>query len=188
MTEDAGTAPFVERNAKIGLGVIVERRRSTSPWQDYAWLPIGVVAGGTALEPWSTMHETPEAAQFFAGEYQIELNSRETGNYQINLAVEQPAVYIVLRFDETAPLGIRVQLVTVSPAEAQGYLESSADIVERVPMPTPVAEILRAYVATYHVEQPFYKRQRRNVDPRKVGFGQQVPQHVTGGGEHGRRQ
>lgn len=186
MPDDSNLAPPVARNAMIALGVIVERRRSTSPWQDHAWLPTGVVPGGAALEPWTVMRETPDVAQFFAGAYEVELNPRETGNYQVNLAAEQPAVYVVLRFDEGAPLGIRVHLVTVSPAEAQGYLESGADIVERVPMPQDLIRMLGAYMAAYHVEKPFHKRQRQKLDPRKVGFGRPAPPRGTGGGGHGR--
>ncbi len=186
MPGDADIAPSIARDAKIALGVIVERRRSTSPWQDHVWLPAGVVPGGTALEPWTVMREADGVAQFFAGDHEIELNPRETGNYQVNLAADQPAVYIVLRFDEGAPQGVRVQLVTVSPAEAQGYLESGADIVERVPMPEQAVRTLGAYMAAYHVEQPFHKRQRQKIDPRKVGFGRQTPPRETGGGGHGR--
>jgi len=186
MTEDAGVVPSIARDAKIVLGVIAERRRSTSPWQEHVWLPTGVVPGAAALEPWTTMRETPDVVQFYAGEYEIELNPRETGNYQVNLAAEQPAIYVVLRFDDAAPLGVRVHLVTASPAEAQGYLESGSDIVERVPMPEDVIRTLEAYMAAYHVEQPFHKRQRQKLDPRKVGFGRAAAPGKADGGRHGR--
>ncbi len=176
MPDDAELAQPIARDARIALGVIVERRRSTSPWQDHVWLPTGVVPGGTALEPWTVMREAEGVAQFFAGDHAVELNPRETGIYQVNLAAEQPAFYVVLRFDEDAPKGVRVQLVTVSPAEAQGYLEGSADIVEALPMPESVAATLGAYMAAYHVEQPFHKRQRQKTDPRKVGFGRRAPE------------
>ena len=43
--------------------------------------------------------------------------------------------------------------------------------VEPVPMPESVAVWLSAYVAAYHVEEPFRKRQRRKLDPREIGFG-----------------
>jgi hypothetical protein len=171
MTGGMLAAPLA-RDAKSAVGVVVERRKGATPWQDHMWLPVGVVVGSALREPWSMMHEGPDATQFFAGEHEIELNPRETGNYQVNLAAEQPAVYVVLRFEDgAAPLGVRIQLVTVSPAEAQGYLEGGADVVEPVPMPEPVAVWLSAYVAAYHVEEPFRKRQRQKLDPRKVGFG-----------------
>jgi hypothetical protein len=170
--DDAGLAAPVARDARLALGVVVERSRAATPWQEYVWLPVGVVVGSPLREPWAMMHEDPHATQFFAGEYEIELTPRETGNYQVNLAAEQPAVYVVLRFEDgAAPLGVRVQLVTVSPAEAQGYLEGGADVVEPVPMPESVAVWLSAYVAAYHVEEPFRKRQRRKLDPREIGFG-----------------
>ncbi|MGQ0662539.1 MAG: DUF3305 domain-containing protein [Pseudomonadota bacterium] len=169
------------RHEKLPVGVIVERRQSTGPWQDHGWRPVAVTAGAPAAEPWSVMREEAGATQFFAGVAELVLNVRETPNYRDNLAMPEPSVYVVLRFkDGAGPYGIAVEHVTVSPTEAEAYLVAGDDIVERVPMPEVIAAWLADYIAAYHVEEPFYKRQRQKLDPRKLGFGAKGPQGGDG--------
>src|SRR4030095_3749208 len=42
-------SPTMERSARMALGVVVERRRSRSPWQDAVWQPVSVLGGGAPL-------------------------------------------------------------------------------------------------------------------------------------------
>ncbi|MBI3454148.1 MAG: DUF3305 domain-containing protein [Rhodospirillales bacterium] len=165
-----------DKHARLPVGVIVERYRTSNPWQEFGWRPAAVVIGAPQSEPWSAVRATGDTAQFFAGTFEIELNARETINYRENLASAMPSVYVVLRIEDGAgPHGLRVHLVTVSPPEAIAYLADGADIVERVPMPEMIALWLDEYIAAYHVEEPFYKRQRQKHDPNKVGFGSGGP-------------
>lgn len=161
--------PVIDKHARMPVGVIVERRKAKNPWQDYTWHVLEAVVGAPALEPWSVMRADEDRTRFFAGTYEIELHPRETENYRYNLTGPEPSIYVVLRFDVAdAPHGVAVQLVTASHADAQAYMESFADQVERIPIPPAVAEWLAAYVEAYHVDRPFHKRQLRRFDPNMV--------------------
>ncbi len=156
--------------ARFAVGVIVERRRLAGPWQQIAWRPVAVVPGGEAAEPWTPIEDSGERTRFFAGMGEIDLHPRECANYRANLLTAEPSVYVVLRPDAAAgPFGLRVQQVSVSPSEGEAYMVSGEDIVERVPMPGPIAEWLAAYVAAYHVEEEFRKRRRERYDPNRLG-------------------
>ena len=141
--DDAGLAAPVARDARLALGVVVERSRAATPWQEYVWLPVGVVVGSPLREPWAMMHEDPHATQFFAGEYEIELTPRETGNYQVNLAAEQPAVYVVLRFEDGAawlrqerPFGQFARVVTLPSLVDADKVEATYELgVLRLTLP-----------------------------------------------------
>lgn len=164
-----GDRPVIEKHARMPVGVIVERRKAKSPWQDYTWHVLEAVPGAPALESWSVMRADEERTCFFAGTYEIELHPRETENYRYNLTGPEPSIYVVLRFDASdTPHGVAVHLVTASYADAQAYMESFADQIERIPIPPAVAEWLAAYVESYHVDRPFYKRQRKRFDPNMV--------------------
>ncbi|HEX2116262.1 MAG TPA: DUF3305 domain-containing protein, partial [Alphaproteobacteria bacterium] len=81
-----------------------------------------------------------------------------------------PSAYIVLARDPAVdPYGIVVRHVTVSPGDAEAYMDAES-AVEAVPLPDVVQAWLEDYVAAFHVEEVFRKRKRKPYDPRK-GFG-----------------
>ena len=47
-----------------------------------------------------------------------------------------------------------VLAVTADPAEGEAFTEAGNDLVETVPMPTAIAEVLEAFIAEHHVERP----------------------------------
>jgi hypothetical protein len=143
------------------VGVVLERRRLNSPWQDHAWLPVAVVPGVPAGEGGRVLREGEGWRQVYAGDWPIELFRKETASYRFNLASAEPRVYVVLRRDGDAELPWRPILVTVAADEAQAMAESGEDIVEGVPMPDTVRAWVEAFVAEHHVEEPFYKRRRK---------------------------
>jgi hypothetical protein len=53
--------------------------------------------------------------------------------------------------------------VTVDPAEGESFTQAGGDIVDAVPMPAAVREIVEAFVAQYHVAQPHYRRTRTDA-------------------------
>jgi hypothetical protein len=149
----------LDRHEKMTVGVVVERSKSNNRWQDYSWRSVEVVLGAPETAPWTVMREEGGTTLYFAGTFTMELHPRETPSYRTNLDLG-PHVYVVLRPDSTQPAGLRLEHVTPSPYEAEAYIESGADIVDKVPMPEVVSAWLVDYVAAFHVEEPFRKRQR----------------------------
>jgi Protein of unknown function (DUF3305) len=162
--------PALERYERMPVGVIVERRKARNPWDDYVWRAVAVVPGAPQTETWSIVREEPDATQYFAGSFELELHPRETGLYRENLQAATPSAYVVMQQDPSAaPHGLAVRAVTLSPGDAEAYMDA-VSTVEPVPMPEVLVAWLEDYIAAFHVEQEFRKRKRKPHDPRK-GFG-----------------
>jgi hypothetical protein len=149
-----------DRHPTLTVGVIVERRKAKSPWQDFVWQPVEAVLLLPSIPAWTVMREEGGTTRFYAGAFTMELYPRETVSYRMNVMSETPGVYVVLRSDPAAPQGLRLELVTVSPAEAEAYMEGGHDVVDRVKMEDAVLDWLADYVETFHVEEQFRKRRR----------------------------
>jgi len=151
-------------NTKIPVGVVVERRKAQSQWIDFVWRPVTVLAGLPDAAPWTVLTADDERAAFYAGPAEIDLYRTETTNYRDNLASGAPVLWVALR-----PTGVEppyeIFAVTADPAEGESFTESGGDLVDVVPMPQAVREVVEAFVAEHHVERPFYKRQRDRADP-----------------------
>jgi hypothetical protein len=146
------------------IGVLVERRKLNSPWADHAWAPVAVLSGAPAAEPWTVLQESAETTRYFAGAFDLEFFSSDTGTYRDNLRSGLPSLWVSLQETE-APPGIAVQAVTADPAEGEALTEPGGAIVEAVPMPREIQERLAAFVAEHHVERVFHKRKRDRADP-----------------------
>jgi hypothetical protein len=164
---DGADDPALTRYERLPVGVIVERRKASNPWDDFIWRAIAIVPGAAPQEPWSVMREEPGATRYFAGTFELELHPRETMLYRENLEGRAPSAYVVLVRDPAVdPHGILVRHVTLSPGDAEAYMDA-VSIVDAVPMPDIVRAWLQDYIAAFHVEQVFRKRQRKPYDPRK---------------------
>ena len=85
-----------------------------------------------------------------------------------------PLVYVVLRQGGDSGKPIDVAVVTASPYDAEVYGYDGSEIVGTVAMPEPLVELLAAFVAEHHVEEPFVKRQRqRHHREEEHKFGQE---------------
>lgn len=158
--------PTLDRHEKLTVGVIVERRKAKSAWQDYVWQPVEVVTVIPPLAPWTVMREEGGATRFFAGRFTMELFPRETVTYRMNLVDQCPGIYVVLREDAAAPHGMALVLASPSPAEAEAYLEGGMAVMDKVPMDDDVRAWLEEYVETFHVEEQFRKRKRGRDKPK----------------------
>jgi hypothetical protein len=168
--QDAGEAQPLARHERMPVGVIVERRRANNPWEDHIWRAVAIVPGAASTAPWAVMREEAGTTQFFAGNFELELHPRETLMYRENLLGRSPSAYIVMERDPAAePHGITIRAVTVSPGDAEAYMDEACS-VEPVPLPDAIAAWLEDYVAQFHVDEAFRKRKRKPHDPRK-GFG-----------------
>lgn len=176
----------MERSVRMALGVVVERRRSASRWQDWSWRPVSVILGAPPVGPeWRELVRGETWTHYHAANLPLELHRSETSDYLLNLAQRPPRIYVVLRAAEGAPQPYRPLLITASPAEAEAYLASGDEIVEGVPMPAEVIAWLRDFVARHHVERPFVKRKRRRGGVGEQPGGRMRTAGSRGGGERG---
>jgi Protein of unknown function (DUF3305) len=147
--------------ARIAVGVVVERRKSRSSWANFLWRPVSVFVGSPSAAPWTplgTESET-ETTAFYAGQAVVELHRTETTNYRDNLASGSPALWVVLRLTASGS-SYELAAVTADPAEGEGFTDAGNNLVDQVPMPGELAEIVRQFVAEHHVDRPFIKRKR----------------------------
>jgi hypothetical protein len=153
--------------ARISVGVVVERRKATSPWIDWVWQPVSVLPGRPDAAPWTVLSEDGERTTFYAGPAEIALYRTETAQYRDNLASGAPSLWIALR-----PTGVEpaydIVAVTADPAEGESFTQAGDDLVEAVAMPASVQEAVAAFVAEHHVERPFVKRKRDRADPQAL--------------------
>jgi len=159
---------------RIPVGVVVARRKAASQWIDFTWAPVSVLHGAPDTEPWTVLHSEGDTTTFYAGSAEIALHPSETGLYRDNLGSGAPSVWVVLSATERDP-PYRLVTVTADPSEGEALTESTANLVEQVPMPQSIQEIVAAFVAEHHVERQFFKRKRDRADPeslaRRRGYG-----------------
>ena len=144
------------------VGAILERRRIGHRWQEYAWRAVDIVPGAPDIAAPCLVEEGEDWARYHMATLDIALFPGETEGYRYNLSQAQPVVYVLWRHEhEDAERTPEIFHMTVCPYEAQDYLDGGDVIVEGVPMPDLVAHWLRSYIARYHVDAPFEKRQRK---------------------------
>ncbi len=158
-------ASAMESQAKMDVGVVVERRDSDNRWVDHVWRPFAVIpnlADDGAV--WRELRSGEGWAHFMARVLPLEIFRGETEGYRENLMQAQPAVFVVLRRgEELEDNEVEPFRVTVCPYEATEYIESGDEIVEGVAMPDEVEVWLRAFVDHHHVEEPFRKRKNKRA-------------------------
>lgn len=148
----------------ISVGVVVERRKGRSPWAGLLWRPVSVFAGSPSAEPWTVLDAGEEVTLFYAGGATIELHRTETTNYRDNLASGSPMLWVNLRPTGSEP-PYDLLAVTADPAEGEAFTDAGSNLVEALPMPASVAEIVQRFIIEHHVERPFIKRQRDRQAP-----------------------
>jgi hypothetical protein len=160
--------------ARIPVGVVVERHRARSPWLDFLCRPVAVLAGVPAAAPWTVISSQADVTTFYAGEAVIELHRTETANYRDNLASGKPSLWVILR-PAPGEFGFDLLCVTADPAEAEALTGAGNDLVDTVPMPASITQIVESFIALHHVEHAFFKRQRDRsaLPPRRTGGSQE---------------
>jgi hypothetical protein len=150
--------------ARIPVGVVVERRKAASQWVDFVWQPVAVLPGRPEAAPWTILSSEGGTTTFYAGTTEIELHRPETSSYRDNLASGTPSVWVALRLTDANP-PYQVVAATVDPAEGESFTEAGTDIVDVVPMPEMIREVVADFIVEHHVERKFFKRKRDRVDP-----------------------
>lgn len=150
--------------ASTVVGVVVERRKAKSPWVEHVWRPVAALPGAPDTRPWTAIEGDDEAVRFFAGTAELALYRSDTAQYRENLLSGSPGLWVVLRPTGGEP-PFELIAVTADPSEGEAFTESGADLVEPVPMPEAVVEMIDAFIAEHHVEHAFTKRERKRADP-----------------------
>jgi hypothetical protein len=149
---------------RIPVGVVVERRKTESPWIDFVWRGVGVLPDEPEMKPWTVLREQDGATLYYAGSATVDLYRSETARYRENLATGSPSIWVVLSPSEGAWPYV-VAAVTADPAEAEAFAEAGANLVEAVPLPEVLRDAVEKFIAEHHVEREFFKRKQRRADP-----------------------
>jgi len=164
----------MDRVLSILLGVVIAHEKIDHPWQEYAWRPVSVFLNAPEIGDWRELRRDATATHYHAATLPLELHAKETIGYVANLDAGEPLIYVVLREGGDSGKPIDVAVVTASPYDAEVYGYDSSEIVDTVAMPAPLIELLEAFVAEHHVEEPFVKRQRqRHHRAEEHKFGQE---------------
>jgi hypothetical protein len=78
-----------------------------------------------------------------------------------------PSLWVALRPTGSEPPYI-LHAVTADSAEGEALTEMAGDIVETVPMPDDVADVVAQFVTEHHIERVFFKRKRKEADPESL--------------------
>jgi len=167
-----------DTSVAIPLGVILTRKQPTNAWADPVWRASGVMLDIPPGPEWRELAQGEGYMQCLTTRAQLELFRKETEAYIANIESREPALYIVLREGERDDVPVEVHLVTASPFEAQDYMDSSEETVERVSVPDPLLEMIGEFIDAHHVEEEFRKRKRDEVDLTEEKFGKE-PIFVT---------
>jgi hypothetical protein len=149
----------MNRVLSLALGVVIARDRIDHAWQTYSWRPVSVFLNAPEIAAWRELRRDATSIHYHAATLPLTLHPKETIGYVANLSAETPLVYVVLREHAGNP-AVEVALLTASPYEAEVYGQNGDEIVAGVAMPARLAELLTAFVAEHHVEEPFLKRRR----------------------------
>lgn len=165
----------MSRELRINVGVLVEKRKSSSQWADDYWIPTAVLEGTINHHEGDILYQSDALKRYFMGYSEIYCHAKETEAYIHNFESKVPAIYVILRRDDEDkhPLDWYVHAVTVSPYEAQDYSDSSEDIVERVSMSLDIAKEVMDFIDQHHVEEEFKKRKRNDFKKEIRQFGKE---------------
>ncbi|MGB7288152.1 MAG: DUF3305 domain-containing protein [Salaquimonas sp.] len=165
----------MSRELRIHVGVIAEKRKSSSQWAEDYWIPTGVVESHLNQHEGDVLYQTDDLKRYFMGYSEIYCHAKETEAYIHNFESRVPAIYVILRRDDenAHSLDWYVHDVTVSPYEAQDYSDSAEDIVERVAMPVGIAKRVMEFIDLHHVDEKFKKRKRKDFKSEIKQFGKE---------------
>ncbi|MEX0923201.1 MAG: DUF3305 domain-containing protein [Rhodovibrionaceae bacterium] len=171
--------PLAAGQEILPLGIVIERREIDNRWQKHVWRGVAVLPGAAELDsrgPWKELARGEEGGKgwvrYHAGTLPLSLFRKETEGYKVSMSQQPPRVFIVLRsgLDCDCEHDVVAVAATVSPYEAQDFLDSGSDIVEALPMPPTLAGFVQDYIDRHHSEEPFIKRQRGPRAPEKQVF------------------
>ncbi len=160
---------------QCAIGLILERRECEHPWQDHEWVSTGVTTDVTDADGWTLLYQMDGVKRFLSPSVALELHASETEAYLYNLGSPLPSLFLVLREDDASVMEVpfAIHLITASPYEAQDYMDSSEEHVDRIAMDEGMKAWVERFVSINHQEQDFKKRKRDKLDIDEHKFGQE---------------
>ena len=157
----------------IPLGIVVEKRKSSHPWADWNWAPVGVVMNADVHVDWQELTRDGDHVRYLAATLLLDLHRKDTEALRLNLMLPEPELYVVLQEneDQDSDFPYVPHVVTASSYHMQDYVEAGDEIVEKVAMPEAIAAFIQAFVEEHHVEEKFIKRRRDRLDLEEQKFG-----------------
>jgi Protein of unknown function (DUF3305) len=150
----------IEPLVRIPVGIIVERRRATGAWAEFIWRPSAVLPGVPETPPWTVLETEADRTSFYAGVVEILLYRTDSAGYWDNLRDDAPVLWVTLQPTGDAARPFEISGATADPGEGEAYSENAGNLVEALPMPDAIRNIVARFVAEHHVDRPFFKRQR----------------------------
>lgn len=157
----------------IPVGVILTCKQPGNPWADLIWRASGVMLDIPTGPVWRELARGEGYTQYLSTRATLELFRKETQAYLDNIESRTPSLYVVLRESERHGEPVEVHLVTASPFEAQDYMDTSEETVERIAMPQALLALIGSFIKEHHVEETFRKRKRVEVDLEEQKFGKE---------------
>ena len=148
--------------ARVTVGIVVAKRKLSSPWADYAWLPTAALPAAPGTPAWTRLSADEREELYYAGSFELAFHRGETSHYRDNLRSGRPSLWVSLR-----PVGgedHEIATVTADPYEGESMAGAIGEIVEAVAMPPEVQARLAAFVDAFHVERAFFKRKNDRAD------------------------
>ncbi|MGH7069441.1 MAG: DUF3305 domain-containing protein [Acetobacteraceae bacterium] len=149
------------------VGIVIAHRRLAGPWGGDEWRPVAVLPAVPDAPSGAPLAGDGAQQVYYAGASSIVLHAAETPHYRDNLASGRPSLWVALEI--AADDGCRVAAVTADPYEGEALAGTMDLMVESVPMPSEIAERVARFVAAFHVERPFVKRERDPLASRLPG-------------------
>lgn len=143
------------------VGVVIRVRPGVTRWAAQSCRPVGLLPGAGPAN-WREIARDGDVVDYHAGTVELELHRADTEGYRTSLAMVPPSLFVVCRDNagDAAPAGIGLHLLTASAYEAQDYMDSGEDIVEKVEMPAGLIAWIEDFVDRNHKDEDFVKRKR----------------------------
>ena len=159
---------------RIPVAAILRRRPVDHPWLSEEWQAVGLLPQPPAEAHGRLHRRLDDGEEYLAACPPLELHPKDAESYAANLASANPAVWVLMDEEESAPpLPLAVHMATVSAFEAQDYLDSGELRVDMVPMPDALKVLVEAFVAAQPEPAPFCKRRNRKEDAEAYRFGKE---------------
>lgn len=164
------------------VAVVMRREHLDNRWQPWRWSLADVVmhelAFGTEPRP---LLQTPQEERWLFPGFRVELFRDDAEGYHLNLTSPAPCWFVLWRLDEDygvdTPLA-RPVAVSLSYHEAGRWLDAQ-ETVEQVPVPEPVLDAMRSFVAEHYQPEPKRRQRPDSFRPLQDRFGN--PAKVTTG-------
>ena len=145
------------------VSVLAVRRPPVTRWGKGELRPLAVLDSEPATRANTLVTTEAGVETWYLGGRDLVLWSGDTAHHRDNLMSGRPALWVALRGAD--PACAEVACVTADPYEGEGLASDLALIVDIVPMPAAILDIVADFVTAHHVEMPFKKRKRVPADP-----------------------